>query len=52
MSQKYIIEQDGDEWFGHYENFKNLQESIAFFGKTPEKAFKKLMDYEEFYRRM
>jgi hypothetical protein len=33
-----IIERDGDMWCAHDENFINLQESFAEFGKTPAEA--------------
>lgn len=37
---KYIVEQDGDKWFAHYDDFINLQESEARFGKTPWDALR------------
>lgn len=34
------VKMDGDMWCAHGEDFTNLQESIAGFGKTPDDAVK------------
>ena len=41
---KIVIVKDGNKYCCYDENnFKNLQESKAYFGKTPKKALKKFL---------
>lgn len=41
----YVIESDGDQWFAHYSDFTNVQESDEVaFGKTPQEALQKFID--------
>jgi hypothetical protein len=43
---KYTVEPDGDMWFAHYEDFANLQESLAEFGDTPISALQNFIKSE------
>lgn len=36
------VKKDGNAWCAHYDDFVNLQESVAAFGDTPEEAVHKL----------
>ena len=38
-----ILRQDGNKWFATRGDFVNLQESIAYWGETPELALSKLL---------
>lgn len=41
----YVIESDGDQWFAHYNDFTNVQESDEVaFGKTPQEALQNFID--------
>jgi hypothetical protein len=41
----YVIENDGDQWFAHYSDFSNVQESDEVaFGNTPQEALQKFID--------
>jgi len=46
MIEKIVveIELDGDMWCAHGEDFINLQESKAEFGKTPAEAATKFLN--------
>lgn len=33
-----LVVKDGDTWCAHYDDFINLQESVAAFGDTPQEA--------------
>lgn len=33
-----VVKKDGAAWCAHYDDFVNLQESVAAFGGTPEQA--------------
>lgn len=37
-----LIKMDGNMWCAHYDDFENLMESKAAFGKTPDEAIKLL----------
>ena len=39
----YFIKKDGDQWCATYNDFKNLMESPAEFGKTPQEALQKFI---------
>lgn len=42
------VELDGDSWCATRDGFVNLQESIAGFGKTPNKAVENLEELEKY----
>lgn len=33
-----LVKKDGNAWCAHYDDFINLQESVAAFGMTPQEA--------------
>ncbi len=39
-----LIDKDGQMWCAHYDDFINLQESVAAFGETPDDAVKSLRE--------
>lgn len=43
FDKKIILQLDGNAWFATFEDFINLQESIAGFGYTPNDAVAELL---------
>lgn len=37
-----LVEKDGNMWCAHYDDFINLQESVAEYGNTPDAAVRML----------
>jgi len=46
MNKSVIIKKDGNMWCAHRDDFLNLQESVAEFGKNESEALHNLLNAE------